>query len=448
MTRFEAGRLLEVAEAALATGGADDVEALVYRQAGGLTRFASSRIHQSAWREDLWVRVRVVVDGNRVGTATVHAADADAVRRTARRAAEVAATMPPDPGYPGMPGPASYPEAGRHDQATADADPATRAGLVAGVIRRLPARVTAAGACETRELEIALANTRGVRAAGATTAASFSILADAGSGTGWAEGTEPALADLDVAALGERAARKAVDSREPRELAPGVDPVVLEPNAASVMVQWLGWLGFGAKAYDEGRSFLVGRLGQRVCSPLVTIVDDATAADTIGVGFDFEGVPKRRVTLIDEGVAASLVYDFRAATGHGVEPTGHGLPAPSAEGALPMHLAMLPGTTPQAELVAGLERGLLVTRFHYTNLVNLMETTVTGMTRDGTFWVEDGKVVGAVRNLRFTQSILDALSSVRAVGAETELAAEDGYGAARAPALAIDRFSFSSATIF
>jgi len=445
-TRLE---LLEVAEAALAGGGAGDAEALVYRQAGGLTRFASSRIHQSAWREDLWVRVRVVVEGNRVGTATVHATDPAAVRATARRAAEVARTMPPDPGYPGMPGPvAAYPRAGRHDQATAVADPATRAGLVAGVLGRLPAGVAAAGACETRELEIALANTRGVRASGATTAASFSILADAGSGTGWAEGTEPALADLDVAALGERAARKAIDSREPRELAPGTYPVVLEPNAASVLVQWLGWLGFGAKAYDEGRSFLVGRLGQRVCSPLVTIVDDATAADTIGVGFDFEGVPKRRVTLIDEGVAASLVYDFRAAAGHGVEPTGHGLPAPSAEGALPMHLAMLPGRTPQEELVAGMERGLLVTRFHYTNLVNLMDTTITGMTRDGTFWVEDGRVVGAVRNLRFTQSILDALASVRAVGAETEMAAEDGYGAARAPVLAIDRFAFSSATTF
>jgi predicted Zn-dependent protease len=113
-----------------------------------------------------------------------------------------------------------------------------------------------------------------------------------------------------------------------------------------------------------------------------------------------------------------------------------------------MHLAMLAGQTPQAELVAGLERGLLVTRFHYTNLVNLMDTTITGMTRDGTFWVEDGRVAGAVRNLRFTQSILDALSSVRAVGAETEMAAEDGYGAARAPALAIDRFAFSSATTF
>jgi PmbA protein len=443
-----AERLLEVAEVAIAAEGADDAEALVIREAGGLTRFASSRIHQSTWREDLSVRLRLVVDGNRVGTATVHDTQPAAVEAAARRAAEVARTMPPDPGYPGMPGPAVYAAAARWDEATAATDPATRAGLVAGVVRRLPAGVTAAGACETRELEVAVANLRGVRALGATTAASFSILADAGSGTGWAEGAEPSLADLDVAALGERAARKAVAAREPRELSPGAYPVVLEPAAVATLVQFLGWLGFGAKAYDEGRSFLVGRLGQRVCAPLVTIVDDALAADTIGVGFDFEGVPKRRVTLIDEGVAASLVYDYRAARQHGVEPTGHGLPAPSAEGAYPMHLAMLPGGTPQAELVAGMERGLLVTRFHYTNLVNLMETTITGMTRDGTFWVEDGRVRGAVRNLRFTQSILDALSAVRAVGAETELASEDGYGAARAPALAIDRFNFSSATTF
>jgi PmbA protein len=448
VSRFGPERLLEVAEAALRVDGTDDVEALAVRQAGGLTRFAASRIHQSAWREDLSVRVRVVVDGNRVGTATVHDADQVAVLAAARRAVEAARMMPPDLGYPGMPGPAAYPEADRYDQATATADPAARAGLVAGVIRRLPAGVTAAGACETRELEVAVANARGVRAAGATTAASFSILADAGTGTGWAEGTEPALGDLDVAALGERAARKAVDAREPRDLTPGTYPVVLEPNAAATLVQWLCWLGFGAKAYDEGRSFLVGRLGQRVCSPLVTIVDDGLAPDTIGVGFDFEGVPKRRVTLIDQGVAASLIYDFRAAARHGVEPTGHGLPAPSSEGALPLHPAMLPGRTPQAELVAGLERGLLVTRFHYTNLVNLMDTTITGMTRDGTFWVEDGRVVGAVRNLRFTQSILDALSAVRAVGAETEMATEDGYGAARSPALTIDRFSFSSATTF
>jgi PmbA protein len=444
------GGLLELAEAALAVEGADDVEALVRRRAGGLTRFADNRIHQSTWSEDVAVRVRVVVDGNRVGVATVHDPAPDAALAAARRARALAAGMPPDPGYPGLPGPADYPAGGRHDPATAAAEPATRAGLVAGVVRRLPAGMAAAGACETAELELAVANSRGVRAADATTLASFSVLATdgAGGGTGWAEAAEPALGDLDVPALGERAADKAARGRRPRDLAPGAYRVVLEPNAVATMVQFLGYLGFGAKAYDEGRSFLVGRLGQRVCSPLVTITDDALDPGAIGARFDFEGVPKRRVTLVDEGVAASLVYDFRSAAQHGVEPTGHGLPAPSSEGAYPLNLSLLPGRTPQAELVAGLERGLLVTRFHYTNVVNLMATTITGMTRDGTFWVEDGQVVGAVRNLRFTQSILDALDAVRAVGAETELAGESFFGTARAPALAIDRFNFSSATTF
>ena len=440
--------LLELAEAALDAPGADDVEALVERRAGGLTRFAGGHIHQSSWQEDLAVRVRAVVDGNRVGVATVHDPSPAAVRGAARKARELAAGMPPDPGYPGMPGAAAYPEGDRRDEATAAADPATRAGLVARVVRALPAGVTAAGACETAELEVAVANTRGVRAADATTLASFSILADASPGTGWAEAAEPALGDLDAAALGERAAAKALGGREPRELAPGAYPVVLEPNAVATLVQFLGFLGFGAKAYDEGRSFLVGRLGQKICSPLISIVDDALAPGAVGIRFDFEGVPKRRVTLVDEGVAASLVYDFRAAREHGVEPTGHGLPAPSSEGAFPLDMAMLPGATPQAELVTGLERGLLVTRFHYTNVVNPMTATVTGMTRDGTFWVEDGEVTGAVRNLRFTQSILEAFSAVRAVGAETELATESFLGAARAPALAIDRFNFSSATTF
>jgi PmbA protein len=154
------------------------------------------------------------------------------------------------------------------------------------------------------------------------------------------------------------------------------------------------------------------------------------------------------VTLIDRGVAASLLYDFRSAVQHGVEPTGHGLPAPSSEGAFPLHLRMQPGSETMADLLAGLERGLVVTRFHYTNVVNPMETTITGMTRDGTFWVEDGKIVGGVKNLRFTQSILGALSAVRGISRDTELLGEEGLVSTRAPALALDAFNFSSATTF
>ena len=446
--RLGDARLLELAEAAVGVDGVDDAEALVIRSGGGLTRFADNRIHQATASEDLEVRVRAVVDGNRIGVASTHDMSPDGARDAARRARGIAMAMPPDPGYPGMPGPADYPGSVRYDEATAAASPAERAELVARVVGQLPAEVQAAGALATGETEVALANSNGVRGAYAVTHAGFSILADAGSGTGWAEAIAPTLGGLDVELLGGRAAEKAVAGRDPRDLEPGVYPVVLEPAAVATLIDFLGYLGFSAKSYEEGRSFLTGRLGSQVCSPLVTLRDDGLSLDTVGAPFDFEGVPKRPVTLIDHGVAGTLLHDWRSALKAGVEPTGHSLPAPSSEGAYPLHLSLDAGQDGLADLVAGLERGLVVTRFHYTNVVNLMETSITGMTRDGTFLVEDGKIVGGVKNLRFTQSILEALAAVTGISRETELIGEDTFGVTRAPALAIEAFNFSSATTF
>lgn len=451
MTALDSDRLLELTSAAVRAArdaGCDDAEALLFHESTGLTRFADNRIHQSTRRQDVEVRVRVVTDGNRVGVASTHDATAEGARDAAERAQKIARAMPPDPTYPGMPGAASYAQAGTPDAATAAATPDERAALVAKVVHALPAGVRAAGALETGASGLAIANSRGVEGAFTVTQASFSILADAGSGTGYASAAEPSLAALSTSALGERAARKAVDSRDPRDLEPGAYPVVLEPAAAATLVEFLGFLGFGARAYDEGRSFLTGKLGQKLCDASVTIVDDGLAADTVGAPFDFEGVPKRPVTLIDKGMAASLLYDWRSAVEHGVQATGHGLPAPSSEGAFPLHLAMRPGDATLPGMIAEMERGLLVTRFHYTNVVNEMDTTLTGMTRDGTFWIENGQITGPVKNLRFTQSILGALSGVRAISRDTELLAEEFIGTTRVPAVSLDSFNFSSATTF
>ena len=213
---------------------------------------------------------------------------------------------------------------------------------------------------------------------------------------------------------------------------PGDYAVVLEPAATATLVEFLCYIAFNGKELIEGRSPLVGRLGEQVCDPRVTIVDDALTPLLPGVPFDFEGVPKRRVTLIDKGVASGVVYDLASAHAAGTESTGHGLPAPNPEGAFPLHPCMAPGDTPAEDLVAGMERGLLVTRFHYTNVLNPMDTTLTGMTRDGTFLVEDGRVTSGVHNLRFTQSIFDALSAVEDIGRETEVASEMFGCAARA----------------
>ncbi|MDA8238214.1 MAG: metallopeptidase TldD-related protein, partial [Chloroflexi bacterium] len=180
-------------------------------------------------------------------------------------------------------------------------------------------------------------------------------------------------------------------------------------------------------------------------SPLVTIVDDARDPAGMPASFDYEGVPTRRVVLLDAGVCGEVVHDAATAARAGVPSTGHGLPAPNPWGPFPLHAAIAAGATARADLVAGLRDGLLVTRFHYTNVVHPKLAVVTGMTRDGTFLVRGGEVVGPVRNLRFTQSYLDALAGVEAVARERRLLGGD-FGSLLVPALRVGAWRFTGAT--
>ena len=253
-------------------------------------------------------------------------------------------------------------------------------------------------------------------------------------GTGYAERNAVDVSRLDAAAVGREAARTARDMADPVELPPGDYPVVLEPYAVVDIVDMLGYLGFSALAVQEERSFF--EAGRRIGSPLITLVDDASDDAGTPASFDYEGVPTQRVTLLDAGVCRDVVHDAQTAARDGVASTGHGLPAPNPWGPFPLHMVMAAGTTPREELVAGLERGLLVTRFHYTNVIHPKQAIITGMTRDGLFLVEGGRIVGPVRNLRFTQGYLDALDRVEAVSAE-RIAVEGFLGTAVVPALRI-----------
>jgi predicted Zn-dependent protease len=230
---------------------------------------------------------------------------------------------------------------------------------------------------------------------------------------------------------------------------PGEWTVILEPPATGTLVQFLAYLGFSGRAYQEQRAFTSGRLGEAALDPAVTIADDALAPDTVGFPFDAEGTPKQRVELVRDGVLAAVVHDRATGARAGTGSTGHGLPAPNTWGPLPVNPLMSPGDGGSIDdLVAGCERGLLVTRFHYTNVVEPMEAVLTGMTRDGTFLVVDGRVTGAVRNLRFTQSALAALARVEAVSTETGYASELFFAGSRCPALRLPAFTFTSATTF
>jgi PmbA protein len=432
-----------VADAALELPGVDGVEVLFMHEWGALTRFAKSEIHQSTAREDTGLRVRVVSNG-RVGVAATNEATPEGARAAAESAKEMALIVGPDPLWPGLAPVAEVDPVDRFFEGTASASPEVRADAVAELIGSCADGFTAAGAYETIALEIGLANTEGQRCwAPATQASVTTVITGGEGGSGFAEVFSGSMDTIDAGAVGRRANDKAVSSQAPQELSAGVYPVVLEPAATAGLVGFLSFVGFSGKAYLEGRSCFSGKKDQQVAAPIVSIWDDGTDTRTLGSPFDFEGVPRRRVDLIRDGVFLDAVYDLRTGREAGVPSTGHGLPSPNPEGPFPLHLFMEAGDATTADMIRGTERGVLVTRFHYTNIVNPMESSITGMTRDGTFLIEHGEIVGPVRNFRFTQSILGALSTTTMVSRETELSSEFFFSASRVPAIKVEEFNFS-----
>lgn len=432
-----------VASAALELTGVDGVEVLLMHEWGGNTRFANSEIHQSTAREDTGLRVRVVSRG-RVGVSATNDCTPQGARQAAESAKEMAEIVAPDQLWPGLTPKTPTPDLQRFDEATANTSPEARADAVATLIGQAPSSFLAAGAYETMASEVGIANTEGQVCWGSQTQASMTTVVSGGdAGSGFAETFAGSTGEIDAEAIGRIAARKASASQNPRALEPGVYPVVLEPAAVATVVGFLAWVGFGGRDYIEGRSCFSGKEGQQVAAPTVSIFDDPVHPDTLGLGFDFEGEPHRRVDLVKEGIFTNTVYDRRIGKEAGVASTGHALPSPNPEGPFPLNLFLAPGDADMEQMIAATERGLLVTRFHYSNVVNPVESSITGMTRDGTFLIENGEVTGPVRNFRFTQSILGALSTTTMIGNTAELASEFFFSASRVPALKIEEFNFS-----
>ena len=433
----------EVAEAALGLPGADGMEVLFVHEWGGLTRFANSEIHQSTFREDTGLRVRVVSRG-RTGIASSNDFSHAGARAAAKSALEMAEVAAPDPLFPGLAPKADVVEVDRFFDGTAEATPAARADAVARLIGRCPEGFVAAGAYETAAVELGVANTNGQFCWAPSTQASLTTVMTGGEhGSGFAETFSGSMDAIDAEAIGTRAAQKAVDSQRPVALDPGSYAVVLEPSAVATLTGFLAYVGFGGRGYVEGRSCFSGKQDEQVAAETVTIWDDAADPRTLGAPFDFEGVPRQHVDLIKDGVFRDAVYDLRTAKQANRTSTGHGLPAPNPEGPFPLHLFMEEGDSTVEEMIRDTARGLLITRFHYSNVVNPVESSITGMTRDGTFLIEHGEVVGPVMNFRFTQSITDALKEVSLVGRQAELASEFFFSASRVPALKIEAFHFS-----
>lgn len=439
-------RPMAVAEEVLDLSTADATEVVVTARSSGLTRFAASVIHQNVYEEDAVLLLRVVVDGRVAGVRTNRLAS-DGLRRAVEDAIAIARATPPDPAFPGLPDPQPVPPVEHFAQATAQTTPVDRAARVRSFVQ-ICGTLQAAGALETESHEVVVANSRGVRAQGRATQASFVSVVDGGDATSYVEAYDADVRRLPVDALGHRAVGRVELGRAPRDVPPGRYTVILEPEAVALMMNYLGFTVFNGKAVQEGRSFLTGKIGEKIVDERISLWDDATDPRAIGLPFDFEGVPKRKVMLIDRGVARSAAHDSRTAKQAATESTGHALPQPNAWGPMPANLFLSTGDASVEQMVASTERGLLVTRFHYVRVVDPLRTIITGMTRDGTFLIEDGRIVGGTKNLRFNQSMIDTLANVEAIGAESQLASESFIGRACAPALKVRDFNFTGTTTF
>ncbi|RIV33182.1 TldD/PmbA family protein [Micromonospora radicis] len=427
-----AGRVVELV-AGLA-GPDAQAEVTVGRAELALTRFANSAIHQNVAESAVEVRLRLHVEG-RTAAGSASTATADGLRTLVERVLVAARITPPDPAWPGLAPPAPVAPSAEWDAGIAYAEPADRAALVRAFVDAADG-LTTAGYCRTAVRTAAFANSAGHAARGRTAEAAMDGIARAGGVDGTARHSVDRLADLDGAALGRRAAAKARAAADPVELPPGRYPVVLEPAAVADLLQNLAWYGFNGKRYAERQSFAVPGVAQ--LDPAVTLVDDPLRG--AGLPFDLEGTPTRALTLVDAGTTRAVAHDRRSAAATGAESTGHAGVGSSTFGPVPHHLRLAPAgaanptaSTPTvspygaaadadtAALVSRMGRGLLVSDFWYTRVLEPKSLVITGLTRNGVWLVEDGRITRAVRDLRFTESYPRALGpgSVLEVGRRT-----------------------------
>jgi predicted Zn-dependent protease len=423
---------------------AGQTQAVLIGGESSLTRLAENVIHQNVTEKDATLTVKAVF-GRRLGTASTNDLTDAGIRRVVDRACEIARLSREDKRFVSLPSPLGgdhpYADVRSFAGATSSfgaAERAAAAGVFSSEARHSGLR--AAGSVSVQVGEIGIANSLGVMAYCPHTRVETSTVFMSEDSAGYAGDAAIDVEDISFEDVAGRAAAKCRDSRGAVAVEPGEYQVVLEPEAVGALLMFLVRVGFHHVLYRQGGSFLSRKLGRRVLSENITIWDDGLDPRGLPVPFDFEGTPKRRLVLFERGVFRNMVYDSYTAGEAGTRSTGHAIPYADF-GAMPMNVFVEPGRADLGELLGSVKRGLLVTRFHYTNLVHPSKVVITGMTRDGTFLIENGKVSHPVKNMRFTHSALDALRNVEAVGSEVRR-----LGMANVPSMKIGRFTFTGST--
>ncbi|SRR5579884_1082703 len=441
----------------------DDVEVLIAGGDHALTRFANNTIHQNVAEENYVVSIRAVF-GQKTARATTNKLDDEGLQRAVKAAESLARVQQPNTDLLPMATPAEVPGTppapSRHFDATAAITPEDRAEAVGRMVQSAKAqRLTAAGIYSTSNTVEMLLNSRGISRFHQQTSAEISITMLAADSSGWQKANSPDHRDLNPELLAETAARKARDSAHPREIAAGKYTVVLEPAAVLDLLGFLFW-DWGGLAILDQRSFLTNRVGTKLFGENISIVDDVYHPLQSGPAFDGEGVARQRVQLVDRGAVSRLVYSRASAammqkSEHAqkvgpIAATGHGFPLPNEIGEMPTNIVVQPPAGKARsidQMIASTERGILVTRLWYIREVDPYEKILTGMTRDGTLYIEDGKLQYGVRNFRFNQGMVQLLQSVEEMSEAVRASGEESFDMV-VPAMKVRDFNFTEVTKF
>jgi predicted Zn-dependent protease len=425
---------------------ADETELLAAGGTHHLTRFANNTIHQNVSEEGYLLSVRTVY-GGRTARATTNKFDAESLRRVVAESASLARKQQPDPDLLPMPGPQTYKPVRRYFDGTAQVTPDERAAAVVGAIRVARKNdQTAAGTFSTGMSVQAILNSRGLVAYYQDTHAEFSITTMAANSSGWAKKTSADVREINAEALAVGACEITSRSRDPKEIPPGKYVTVLQPSAVLDLVGFMIY-DFSGQAVRDKRSFLTDRLGQKLFGDNIHITDDVHHPQQAGPPFDGEGVCRKVLPLVEKGVVKGLTYSRATAKAMATEPTGHGFPLPNEYGEAPLNIVFSGGRHSVDEMIRSTERGILVTRLWYIREVDPYRKILTGMTRDGTFCIEDGKVKYGVRNFRFNQSLVDLLNCAQMIGPSERTAGEEAQPMV-VPPLKVSGFHFTEVTKF
>ncbi len=436
----------DVLERALAAAAADEADAVFIAAERNITRFANSTVHQNMSEQTADLTLRVIVNGA-MGVASTTVFDADEIARTAALAREAARHAHPLPNFGGL-----YraneptPQLRTFDARAAHIAPAEKARALRDVFDGGARHaIEFAGAYTTAVLDIATANTHGVRRSCRTTAGDATVIALHAKGSGYATRCSRSL--LDIGALGTTAIEKAFLRNDVIEdIDAGTFDVILEPPAIAEVFDWMNMITFSGQAFEDGSSFFVDNLGKRILSEQFTVADDSLDENFLPFPFDMEGLPRRRVTLVDRGAPRTPVVDKAYADRLSLAPTANCWHLGSPEHGAAFHLSIAPGTATREEMIASTERGIWVTRFNYVNgLLEPKSALMTGTTRDGTFLIRDGKVAARLPNLRWTQSMVEALSNIESMTRDRQAVSTwfNPFGGTLAPAIKIRGWHFT-----